>query len=364
MALFLAMVFSLVILVFVTDIGDPDTSRFFTLLLFALFYVPILFLHVYVHELGHVIFGRLSGYSFKGASVSGLWVLMTNEGLKVRYFPIKGAGGATISVPRDGYKEDTPYAMMIMGGVFMNAFVTILFAVIAVIDVSAAVSFFSWIAVIVGVYTVLVSLIPMSSWLVTNDAALLRLFRKEETSKHCMYFLQIRAFETVSGIRNETPVPDDLPYGNRLADAVRLTVAEMRIEQRRFSDAEHILRDMRDNTEEDGFMYNMANFRLLFIHMVNGADRGTIDAIYDEKMRKFVSSLIRMDVHAILFLVAYEKRFSTGAVKINDLVKRFNKMIKKIRTDTSLERGFMDSLLSDAFCSPDDHMDRNSDESA
>jgi hypothetical protein len=341
--LLVAMISAMIVLVTVTIVSGQGSDHRF-LILFAFFYLASILLHILVHELGHAVFGRLSGYTLMGISVLSLWILKTDTGRKMRYFPIKGAGGATISVPKDGYKDDTPYTMMTMGGIFMNVVTTAVFVVVAVIGISVTVSFFAWIAVIVGVYTVLTSLIPMSFWMVTNDAALLGLFKKDDATKHCMYFLQMRTFETISGIKSETPVPADLPYGNRLADMVRLTVAEMHLERRRLNDAEHILHDLLDNTERESFMYNIASLRLLFVYAVRGADRETVDAVCDEKMMKFVKSLAKMDTQAILFLIVYEKLFNTGAVRTEPLVKRFDKMIGKIRTDTSLERNLMESL--------------------
>ncbi|MDR0778758.1 MAG: M50 family metallopeptidase [Methanomassiliicoccaceae archaeon] len=352
----IAMMFS-VMFMMGDELRDRSGIPLFAALVLILSSFVSIFFHIFVHEFGHALFGKLSGYTLFGISVAGVWIFRTETGRKVRFFPIKGAGGATLSVPSGGYKDDTPYAMMIMGGITMNILATAAFVAIAVVNVSPIVTFFAWIAAIFGVYFAVSNLIPMRAGFAVNDGALLRLFRKDAATKHCMHFMQMDSFALISGVENRTPVPADLPYGNPIADIIRITLADRHIAQNRSDEAELILKELTDNIG-NGISRNLANMRLLFIYTMNGADKGKIDAVYDEKMKKFVTSFSHMDLCAILFLIAYEKRFSTGNIKTNGLVKRFNKIVKKVKIDTSYERSIMMSLLSDA---PEQRSDMNED---
>ncbi|MDR0198214.1 MAG: hypothetical protein LBI08_00520, partial [Methanomassiliicoccaceae archaeon] len=305
------------------DLGGP--AWMYMLSLSALLVCSLL--HILVHELGHVIFGKLSGYEFKGMSVLGLWTLRTDDGKKRMFFPIAGIGGATVMYPKDGYRDDTPYTMFLMGGALMNILLTMVFAAVHVLNISPLVNFFAFIGATIGVVMILVTLIPMTAGLGANDMCVLRLFRRDDASKHCAYFLQKRTFALLSGANPANyadSVPADLPIGNRLADAVRLAVVETDIANRRYDAAETQLLDLLKCLEDGTMISNIAKLYLIFIRTVGGADREAVDAVYDDKMKKFVRAFGNTDLEAMLFLVAYEKRFGTGAVDIDATIKRFN----------------------------------------
>jgi enoyl-CoA hydratase/carnithine racemase len=60
-------------------------------------------------------------------------------------------------------------------------------------------------------------------------------------------------------------------------------------------------------------------------------------------MKKFVRAFGKVDLTAMLFLIAYGKRFSAGT-DIDAIVKRFNAKVKASKIDTRFERGVMASL--------------------
>jgi len=309
------------------------------------------FLHTALHELGHVIFGKLSGYEFLGVSVFGIWLMKDAGGrIGIRYMPVRGAGGATVMLPKGGYREDTPYTMLLMGGVLMNILTVIFLAVIIVLDIWPQMNFFIAVVAMIGVFFALGSSVPSVSGTSVNDAETLRLFRRDAASKHCAYFLNKRSFDLINGADpaacSDEP-PADLPAGNIFAESVRLSLIGTDIILGRNDIAEAKLLDLLKDVKEGGVISGTAKTLLLFIRTAFGSDREAIDPMYDDKMKKFVRSFSRSSTEAILFLVAYERRFDTGRTDIGKLVKRFNALIRRSGTDASFERRMMDVLLSD-----------------
>ncbi|MDR0334643.1 MAG: hypothetical protein LBH69_01990 [Methanomassiliicoccaceae archaeon] len=320
-------------------------------ILFLLSFFAWIFIHTFLHELGHLIFGKLSGYEFLGISVSGWWLLRGPDcKLRIVHAPMKGAGGATIMVPRDGYKDDTPYAMFILGGVLMNLLTATALFLLIVLDVWPSMNFFIGMVAILGICMAAVSLVPMTYGSLANDAALLRLFRRDEASKHCMYFSQRMYLAYLNGTdlaNYSEPPPADLPAGNLLAEAVRVNLIEIEIRRGRYDIAERQTHELLNDMREESMVRRQAKMHLLLIYAINGAGKETVDAVYDPDMKKFMHSFAVFDLEAILFLVAYEKRFDAGDVNTDKLVKRFDALLKKTRIDTAFERSVMDSLLSE-----------------
>ncbi|MCL2786446.1 MAG: hypothetical protein FWD81_04415 [Methanomassiliicoccaceae archaeon] len=321
--------------------GAPAPILFFFVLSF-----PALLLHAFVHELGHVIFGRLSGYKLMAVSVFGLWSVRTEDGKKRMYIPIKGAAGGTVSLPEGGYSEDTPYVMMLRGGVLMNLLLTGSSIIVLALDIAPALNLLAMLLVVYGILLMIVNTIPYSSGMMTNDSMLLRLFKESDASKHCMYYLQMRMIAVMTRADFEGPrPPEDLPRGNRMADLVRLSLAENELNRMRFENAETKLKDLMENIDE-GSLMKVTKMYLLLVYALNGADKETIDAIYEGKVKKFVNSFGRINTAALLFLIAYKERFSGGIENDDKLMKRYHKMVKSQKTDTTFEHEALAALLA------------------
>jgi len=341
---FLVLLFILIVINPDTDVlGDPT----WTPTIMLVFFMIALLLHVFIHELGHVLFGKMSGYTLMAVSVLGFWSLRTDEGKKRIYMPIQGAMGGTISLPKDGYRNDTPYKMMIMGGVFMNVLLTVICFIVLLTDVNALVNLTMTAAVVAGLFAITTNAIPVTMGFVVNDAMLLRMFNESDASKHCAYYAHMRTFAVLKGSDpGEIRVPCELPYGNRLADTVRFFLAENAVMKKDYETAETGFADLLNNTEDGNVVSKLTKMYLILIRLIGNADREIVDSLYDKKMKKFVKAFAQTAHTALLLLVAYEKRFSAGENDVDKLVKRFNKIVGKLKIDTSFERDVMDSLLA------------------
>jgi hypothetical protein len=193
-----------------------------------------------------------------------------------------------------------------------------------------------------------INLTPFNIGFMVNDGMVIRLFKNDAASKHCAYYLHKRTFAIISGksdLSGIADVPDILPKGNRLADTVRLSLAEDEMRMGRFGDAERRLSELLDEIEDEKAANILNLFRLLCLAM-DGAEKGAIDEIFEGKTKKFVLAYGRTGLEGMLFLAAYEKRFCTGTVNIDDVVRRFEKAVGKIGIDTTFEKELMASILA------------------
>jgi|GEM_PF-3224774 len=325
------------------------------LFLFAACMVAVM-LHILVHEMGHVIFGKLSGYKFMAIIVLGMCLVKDNGKIRRTHLPLMGAAGGTLILPEGGFKEDTPYRMMLLGGAFMNILLAAVCGIVFIMDIHPLLNVFMWGGMIIGIFVAIPNLIPFSFGFMVNDAMMIRLFKKDEASKHCVHYGQMRMYAILLGTdRTAIPVPEHLPHDNRLGDSIRFAIAEDELNFKRFGPALERFKELLGNFEENSFAYKLVDLHILLIHELNGADREVIDEIYKGKMRKFVDAQGKAIPMALLFRVSYEKRFGTGSVNVDRLVKMFNKLTRKVGSAADFEREIMASLLAGGMRPADDN---------
>lgn len=77
--------------------------------------------HILIHEFGHFVFGKLTGYRFKSFRVFGLMWQRDGDG-KIRFYRyhLAGTGGQCLMAPPEMKNGDMPYVLYNLGGVFFN----------------------------------------------------------------------------------------------------------------------------------------------------------------------------------------------------------------------------------------------------
>lgn len=140
-----------------------------TALLFIGMYVAI-FLQIILHEAGHLLFGRMTGYRFSSFRIGSLMWIKEDGRLCFRRLSIAGTGGQCLMVPPDMVDGKVPFVLYNLGGSFVNLFSAALFIglyflcrripIVSVLLVMLAV---------IGVAFAFVNGIPMRLGVVDND---------------------------------------------------------------------------------------------------------------------------------------------------------------------------------------------------
>ena len=82
-------------------------------------YITI-FIQIAVHEGGHLIFGKLSGYQFVSYRISNLMFVKDTGKLKLKKLSIVGTGGQCLMMPPDCDGYQYPYILYNFGGSITN----------------------------------------------------------------------------------------------------------------------------------------------------------------------------------------------------------------------------------------------------
>ena len=95
------------------------------LLMLSLMYLAI-FLEMAIHEMGHLVFGLLTGYKFVSYRVGSITFIKEEGRIRVKRFTLPGTGGQCLMAPPE-YSWNMPYVLYNAGGAIFNFISSLIF---------------------------------------------------------------------------------------------------------------------------------------------------------------------------------------------------------------------------------------------
>ncbi|EGY80703.1 site-2 protease family protein [Peptoniphilus indolicus] len=136
-------------------------------LVFLYTLAPAIVFSIFIHELGHYLAAKISGYRFVMYRISSYALVRENGHLKFKKFKIPGTLGQNLMVPKQKLGEDYPYILYNMGGVLLNLITAIIFFVV-MINARGDLKAFAFHMHIVNIFGVITNGIPLKG-MINND---------------------------------------------------------------------------------------------------------------------------------------------------------------------------------------------------
>lgn len=173
------------------------------------FMLVAFFLHIIIHECGHLVAGLLSDYQFLSFRVLKITIVRNRQGYySIRRYNIPGTLGQCLLVPPQQFlPESVPYFWYNAGGITANLLTSVVaFAVLAGGKTSPLAYFFLLYFVWIGLSMALVNGIPHRSTGIWNDGMNLRALRRDKGLRaHFYNQLTINALLTYGQRYSEMP---------------------------------------------------------------------------------------------------------------------------------------------------------------
>lgn len=144
---------------------------FFMLALYVLLLYAVYFIHIIVHESGHLVFGLLTGYKFNSFRIGS--VIMTKENGKIRFsrFSLMGTAGQCLLSPPEEKEGKIPFKLYNLGGVIFNLLLAALsLALYFVLPKAPTLSVLLLGSVVIGLFCAFTNGVPMNG-VVNNDGS-------------------------------------------------------------------------------------------------------------------------------------------------------------------------------------------------
>lgn len=294
-------------------------------------FVFSLFFLVILHELGHLVCGLLSGYHFVSFRIFSFTFIRCNGRIRIKRFAVAGTGGQCLLAPPGKPLDEIPVAWYNAGGVLANIVALLAVLPLYLTGLSPLVDEFLFVFIITDAFLIITNGIPMRIGGIGNDAANIRLLRRDSESKRGLV-VQLRSNEMIqNGVRpKDMPAcwfePDDVTdYKNPFILAIPIMAASRLIDEGRWEEAYDKFDAIYAHKAEIMPLYaKEVACELIFLALVTGR-KSVAEALLDKDIEKYIAVYRKMmssKARVACVIELYIKGDFAAACKIFDNLKR------------------------------------------
>lgn len=298
-------------------------------------------LHLYLHEVGHLLFGLATGYCFQSIRFGSLMIVKNADGLKLKKYTLAGTGGQCLMLPpKEDMQGNYPTGLYNWGGCLMNLIVSaICFAGWFCIGKESVPAICLLLGGMLGIGTALMNGIPLSS--LANDGYNATILRKSKEARMAFRCQLLMNDEMLQGKRlSELPeewfvLGETCQMDNALTTSTVVLCFSRLMETRQFEEAKQLGQHILDEAEELADVHElMVKAELLFMEILRCEDTAKAKQMY-EKDKKSLMVLKNMpSMQRILY--AYYLCIEKDVKKAEQAKAQFEKLAKHYPNPTEL----------------------------
>ena len=267
------------------------------------------FLHIVIHEAGHLICGLLTGYSFSSFRIGSIMLLKENGKLVTKRLKIAGTGGQCLMAPPEMVNGTFPVALYNLGGPVFNLVVSLAFVPVLLGSPKGGyLALFSFLMVGVGIVCGISNGIPLRTKSVDNDGYNAISLRKNKDAMRA-FWIQMKVNEQLRhGVRTKDmpdewfQVPSDEAMKNSMVATIGVYAASRLIDQHRFNEAEALIAHILEiQTGIVAIHRNLLLCDLIYLELIGQNRSDRLEELYTKDLKKFIKtmktfpSVIRME---------------------------------------------------------------------
>lgn len=316
------------------DGADLSENLFTLVSLFVFMYVGF-FLHIIIHEGGHLIFGKLSGYTLSSFRIGSFMWLKENDTICFRRFSLAGTGGQCLMAPPEMRDGKIPVILYNLGGSLMNVITgSIFFALHVVFSEFAYLSIVFLMFSMIGFASALMNGIPMRMGTVDNDGYNAWALNRNPDAMRA-FWIQMKANERISkGVRlKDMPdewfeMPTDDAMKNSLVATIGVFACNRLIDAHRFEEADALMtRLLCMDSGMVGLYRNLLICDQIFCELIAQKRDQRIRTKMSKDQKKFMKSM-KTFPSVIRTEYAYALLWEKDLEKAEKIKERFEKCAK------------------------------------
>ncbi len=249
-----------------------------------------------IHEGGHLIFGRLSGYKFVSFRIFNYTFIKKDGKIAIKPFSVAGTGGQCLLSPPDAEEAKIPVVWYNLGGVIANLVSILIILPIFRMNINPFVKEFGLIFILASAIMIVLNGIPLRISGICNDGMNAIQLRKNKEGKHGM-LIQLRANALIQeGIR-----PKDMPgefflmqesidYKDTLQVSIPVMAASRLLDEGRIADARKSFEELYRHSADIMPLYvKEIACELTYIYLVEG-EIDKAKELYTKDLQKYVKA--------------------------------------------------------------------------
>lgn len=263
-----------------------------------------------LHELGHLVMGKLIGYKFVSYRIGPLMLENKSGRLCLRtHGGIAGTGGQCIMLPPESKEpEKVPAIPYHLGGGLFNLLTMFLALPLAACATSKFVRVFFVLLATISAGQAILNLVPLKVT-VPNDGYNAMRILKSKADRIAIYKLL-----RISGSRDSSPEDfvaaffapgdEDSEYGRVL----KLFRGSFFLDIGKLEEAQRIFAESASKEYNTIPYYRLeASCELMFCLILRGANREEIEQVYDQELREYIEKSKKNNIGKHRLLYAYQK---------------------------------------------------------
>ena len=316
------------------DGADLSENLFTLVSLFVFMYVGF-FLHIIIHEGGHLIFGKLSGYTLSSFRIGSFMWLKENDTICFRRFSLSGTGGQCLMAPPEMRDGKIPVILYNLGGSLMNVITGSIF-----FDLHVVFSEFAYLSIvflmfsIIGFASALMNGVPMRMGTVDNDGYNAWALNRNPDAMRA-FWVQMKANERISkGVRlKDMPdewfeMPTDDAMKNSLVATIGVFACNRLMDAHRFEEADALMtRLLCMDSGMVGLYRNLLICDQIFCELIAQKRDQRIRTKMSKDQKKFMKSM-KTFPSVIRTEYAYALLWEKDLEKAEKIKERFEKCAK------------------------------------
>ncbi len=300
-------------------------------------------LNTFFHELGHLIFGFLTGYRF--ISFRLFHVMLTREDSKLVFqkYSLPGTLGQCLMAPPPYRGGTFPFMLYNLGGIIFGGTMSLVFIVLAVmIETYATIQIFCFMAGWIGLVLNFINAIPSGGKKSVNDGTNTHYAKKSLAARTALWnqlqyvALNAKGFRTKDMPDTLFSVPPIEELTNPLTVWQGIAALDRASDTGDFEKAKEICTLLREEANIEIPLYRAAlASEALYLELVTTCDPDRVTVLYEE-MKKFSAILKqRLSTHRVLY--AYRLLHLKDKTSAGTAVSAFYKAIAKSPYRTEIE---------------------------
>ena len=294
----------------------------------------VMFLHIVLHEGGHLIFGLLTGYRFVSFRVGSLMLLKNEQGYHLRWMRLGGTGGQCLLDPPEMVDGKMPNVLYNLGGCLMNLAVSIVSLVAAFLcpsgSLGRALLLFS---AMVGLIYALLNGLPLAGEMANDGRNALELNKNPEALAALRTQLVLNKLNAEGMRLKDMPEeyftwPSEESRQSSLIAAVAVLCTNRLLDEHRFDECAARLDEMLhdDMNKLPGMYRKLLLVDRIYLHLLSG-ETETAAALMDKEQKQFMKAMKgQLPIHRTDYVYALLAQKDAG--KAEKHLKAFDKVAK------------------------------------
>jgi len=306
------------------------------------------FVQTIIHELGHLVFGVLSGYHFLSYRIGNLMLVKKNGKFYIKKMSLVGTGGQCIMIPPDLCEGKFRWLLPTLGGIIFNLLISIICFILLFIVNNLYIRQALVIMILIGIFMIIINGVPISLE-INNDGYNALLLRKNQKAQYA-FWLQLKINEQIflgkklKDMPNEWFFLDDKVSDNPIINTINVFNCNRLIEMMKFQEAYNEMDKLLSGDYNIVLVYQyLMTLECIYCELIGYGNNRYLDKYFDKDLQRFISRMKNFPT-VLRVQYSYALLFEKNSVKADEIKNKFEKIALKYpySSDIITERSLMD----------------------